>query len=90
MSNYVQCLSFIQEERAQNLLVTLKRTISLSARDESWCANEVKRKEEEEMMIKENSFEAFSIKRNREIWQYSIGKVNRGCLVFCSCHFLLF
>ena len=77
MSNYVQCLSFIQEERAQNLLVTLKRAISLSGRDESWCANEVKRKEEEEMMIKENSFEAFSIKRNREIWQYSIGKVNR-------------
>ena len=67
VGNYVQCLSFIQEERAQNLLVTLKRAISLIGRDETWCANEVKRKEEEEMMNKENSFEAFSIKRNMAI-----------------------
>ena len=44
-------------------------------------------------MNKENSFETFSIKRNRGIWQYSensIGKVNRGCLIFCGCCFLLF
>ena len=63
----MKCLSVVQEERAQNLLVTLKRAISLSGRDETWCANEVKRKEEEEMMNKENSFETFSIKRNMAI-----------------------
>ena len=42
--NYVKCLSFIQEDRAQNLLVTLKRAISLSGRDETWCANEAREK----------------------------------------------